>query len=146
MTMLTQPNKTRSLLVWIWIVGLFICVAMVAVFNWRHYVSIVDVKNYLPTVGELYAPFLTTIFGFWFASRGSKVQTISDYSHSLVAILLSVAYSGFNIFYLASVFFSPNEEDIVKNALETMKTVSLILSPFVGLAIGFFFGEKHESS
>jgi hypothetical protein len=145
MAVLTEPNKTRNLLVWIWIIGLFICVGMIAVFNWRSYVSIVDVKNYIPALGELYVPYLMTILGFWFATRRSKERTTSDYSHSLVAIVLSLAYSGFNIVYLASVFFSPNEEDIVKNALETMKTVSLMLSPLVGLAIGFFFGERHES-
>ena len=125
----------------IWFGGFLACLVLLFYFLLSGDMLIENLVPDLSVLVGVFAPYLTTILGFWFARRA-----VIDGQHAYspdsfrIAAVCSLLFQMAILALLFSAIFRKGE-GVIESAIGQAASVSSLLAFLVGPAIGFFFGK-----
>src|SRR5713101_8131348 len=123
----------RAILLWIWIGGYVACIGIL-MFMFAKGLSILgNLPGHFSLLSSIYAPYVGTIFAFWFSRRGA-VSAANHRQPFLVAVAMSTLFQVLVIAILTSVFFHVERKGI-ENALKAAGEVATDIALLIALPI-----------
>lgn len=132
----------RLALLWVWIAGYVICVGLLFSMFIRGLSVLGNLPTHFTLLSSIYAPYIGTIFGYWFSKKGSVVTADTDSRQQfLVAVAMSILFQAVVIGILTSTFFDVQRGGI-ENALKIASQVATVIAVLAAAPIGYFFGKE----
>jgi len=130
---------------YIWLGGYSICIALLLFYYFKQWSFEDNLRVQLVSATNIFAPYLTTILGFWFSQRRARKKPAkapeSDRHTKSESVNIAAACS--LIFNLAMVAIlagvMARKQAQIEDALATMRELAIALAFLVGPAIAYLF-------